>query len=225
MRSARKRKLPSLFAALLALFCLAGCVDYNPPLQPHEGTWYFAKNAAECRIGEGKIYQDNLHAKEGQTLIGVYTETEDHIEAHLSGVGGVEVLRRLYVVQTGAGEVLCDSADGSGTVYFYRDPLSAMAALEAAEETPDADVFETVPEPAPDNSSPSDEPGTKTMPSLEEEPSSQPEPVAKSGNMVWVSQTGSKYHSNPTCSGMKNPTQITKAQAESRGLSPCKRCY
>lgn len=43
--------------------------------------------------------------------------------------------------------------------------------------------------------------------------------------MVWVSQSGSKYHSNSSCSNMKNPTQITISEARNRGLEPCKKCY
>lgn len=45
------------------------------------------------------------------------------------------------------------------------------------------------------------------------------------GDMVWISKTGSKYHSNPNCSNMKNPSQITKEEAEARNLKPCSKCY
>ncbi|MBM6921875.1 DNA/RNA non-specific endonuclease [Phocea massiliensis] len=44
-------------------------------------------------------------------------------------------------------------------------------------------------------------------------------------DMVWIPKTGSKYHSNPNCSNMKNPTQITIEEAENRGYEPCKKCY
>ena len=43
--------------------------------------------------------------------------------------------------------------------------------------------------------------------------------------MVWIPQSGSKYHSSPSCSNMKNPTQVTVEEAESRGYEPCKKCY
>ena len=49
-----------------------------------------------------------------------------------------------------------------------------------------------------------------------------PTPVA---DMVWIPKSGSKYHSTPDCSGMKNPTQITLEQAIARGYAPCKRCH
>lgn len=43
--------------------------------------------------------------------------------------------------------------------------------------------------------------------------------------MVWVSKTGKKYHYSSTCSNMKNPSQISLSAAESRGLTPCSKCY
>ena len=44
--------------------------------------------------------------------------------------------------------------------------------------------------------------------------------------MVWIpTKGGTKYHSHSGCSNMDNPEQVTKSQAESRGFTPCKRCY
>lgn len=43
--------------------------------------------------------------------------------------------------------------------------------------------------------------------------------------MVWIPASGSKYHSNSSCSGMNNPTQITLSEAQNMGYEPCKRCY
>ena len=59
-----------------------------------------------------------------------------------------------------------------------------------------------------------------------EAPEPTPEPTPnQSETTVWVSKTGSKYHSYSGCSNMKNPDQITKTEAESRGLAPCKKCW
>lgn len=44
---------------------------------------------------------------------------------------------------------------------------------------------------------------------------------------VWISSTGSKYHSKPDC-GTMNPdkaTQISQSDAEINGYEPCKKCY
>lgn len=43
--------------------------------------------------------------------------------------------------------------------------------------------------------------------------------------MVWISGSGKKYHSHSGCSNMKNPSQVTRAKAESMGREPCKKCY
>ncbi len=57
-------------------------------------------------------------------------------------------------------------------------------------------------------------------------PSTQPEEIVPSvGSMVWIPQSGTKYHSYSGCSGMKNPSQVTEAQAESMGYTPCKKCW
>lgn len=43
--------------------------------------------------------------------------------------------------------------------------------------------------------------------------------------MVWIPNSGKKYHSYSGCSNMKNPSQVTKSQAESMGFTPCKKCW
>lgn len=45
--------------------------------------------------------------------------------------------------------------------------------------------------------------------------------------MVWIASSGNgtKYHSDPTCSNMKNPTQISIDEAIGRGKTPCSKCY
>lgn len=48
--------------------------------------------------------------------------------------------------------------------------------------------------------------------------------IEYNGQTVYKSKTGSKYHYSPTCSNMKNPTEITLEEAENLGLEPCKNC-
>ena len=57
-----------------------------------------------------------------------------------------------------------------------------------------------------------------------------PEPVAidsgdETGEMVWITTNGKKYHSNPDCSNMKNPRQVTLDEAISSGRDACSKCY
>lgn len=43
--------------------------------------------------------------------------------------------------------------------------------------------------------------------------------------MVWIPKSGSKYHSDPECSNMKDSAQVSLSQAESMGYTPCKKCW
>ena len=42
---------------------------------------------------------------------------------------------------------------------------------------------------------------------------------------VWIPASGKKYHKKPDCSGMKNPSEVLKKQAELEGYTACKRCF
>lgn len=52
-----------------------------------------------------------------------------------------------------------------------------------------------------------------------------PDTDDKEAITVWVSSTGKKYHSDPSCSNMKNPKEMTLKRAEYEGYSPCKNCH
>jgi len=68
-----------------------------------------------------------------------------------------------------------------------------------------------------------------STPVIEETPVPEPEMKedTSTGNTVWKSATGSKYHSIPDCGNMNpdNATEITQSQAESMGLGRCKNCF
>lgn len=74
------------------------------------------------------------------------------------------------------------------------------------------------------NCRPSEHPTPEPEPSPEPEPTPEPEPEP-SEVMVWIPASGSKYHSNPSCSNMKNPSEVPKSQAEAEGYTPCKKCW
>lgn len=46
-----------------------------------------------------------------------------------------------------------------------------------------------------------------------------------SPDTVWVTPSGKKYHSNPNCSKMKSPIEISLAEAIAGGYEPCGKCY
>lgn len=77
-------------------------------------------------------------------------------------------------------------------------------------------------------SDPSSETSDSPAPSASDTTTPSPQPVEQHENKtdyVWIPQDGgSKYHRNAGCSGMKNPKQVTRQEAESLGFTPCKRC-
>lgn len=232
----RKRTHGVPLVLILFILCLLSSCAMNDekedPLAAYGGTWYFAKNGVACEFGDGKIYRDDNDSEEGQTLTGIYAPAEDHIDAHITNTGGLKDPKPLYIVATDEGDVLCDHADGSGTVYFYREPLAALAVLEKQEQSaltalpePSATLPPSSPEPEGTQSSDSPLPLSEANAGTPA-PSPQPSAEAQSdSSSVWVSKSGSKYHRDPSCSGMKNPSKISKSEAEGRGLTPCKRCY
>ena len=48
---------------------------------------------------------------------------------------------------------------------------------------------------------------------------------AGGGPMVWITGTGSKYHSIPDCGNTKTSWQVTLDYAISQGYEACKRCW
>lgn len=102
------------------------------------------------------------------------------------------------------GDITC-SSDGS-TVTF------------AVSRNPDADVFGNV------GSSSRPEPEETEPPAETEPPVTDPEPEGGT-NLVWIPKSGTKYHANSGCSNMKEPSQVTEAEALAMGFTPCKICY
>lgn len=74
--------------------------------------------------------------------------------------------------------------------------------------------------------------GSSAQTSVAEEPAAQEpvaqEPVTGGGeNLVWLSETGSKYHSINNCGTMNpdNARQVTEAEAINLGKGKCKKCW
>lgn len=106
------------------------------------------------------------------------------------------------------------------------DPESEPAAQPEPEPEPEP---EPVPEPEPTPepvSMPEAQPvqagGSNTSPSRGNPSNSA---VGTSETMVWIPRSGNRYHSNPNCSNMKNPSQVTLSYAQSLGKTPCRKCY
>lgn len=64
-----------------------------------------------------------------------------------------------------------------------------------------------------------------TVKTTEKQTTSKNGNVDTDNNLVWIPNSGSKYHARSSCSNMKNPSQVTKEEAVQRGFEPCKKCY
>lgn len=235
MRSLRQSK--SVLLLILALIlCLAGCAyeDTTSPTAAYDGTWYFAVNGAECKFTDGQIYRYDKNVLDGQSLTGIYSAAGDHIDANVAYIGSLDQVRQLYIVSGDNGDFLCDKADGSGTVYFYREATAYLATLDASEAdlppkepptstSPESGEILTMEPLDPEVDPLSPLPDSKALPATER--AVDPAPESKSMGTVWIPQSGSKYHSTSSCSGMKNPKQVSLSEAQSKGYTACKRCY
>ena len=67
--------------------------------------------------------------------------------------------------------------------------------------------------------------GYTSPPAVTDPPVTAP-PEKQSEPLVWIpTKGGKKYHKTSTCSGMNGPIQVTVSEAESKGFTPCKKCY
>ena len=55
----------------------------------------------------------------------------------------------------------------------------------------------------------------------------EPDTTTSDSRLVWISATGSKYHSKNDCGNMnpKKARQMTEEEAQEQGYEPCKKCY
>lgn len=117
-----------------------------------------------------------------------------------------------------------DFEDGTG-IYFpdcsrydaLEGKLDQDGRVETAEQqiTVETDGSLTIEDPAPVETEQPEQTQVET-----------PQEAQDTEERVWIpTNGGSKYHSNPSCSKMKNPQEVTISEAQSRGYTACKRCY
>lgn len=129
-------------------------------------------------------------------------------------------------------------------VYFRIEAVSPGAATLYVQTTDgviksDEIAVSVEPSPTPEpTSTPEPTPSPTPEPTATPEPTEEPEPTADpaaatgqaeepepQGEMVWVTEYGSKYHSIPDCGNSSNVRQIALEQAIARGLEPCSNCW
>ena len=110
------------------------------------------------------------------------------------------------------------------TTYIPSSYLSDVDPQTMTQAAPtQAAVQAQTPSTQPQTAAPTQSPQTEapTQPPQTEAPT---QPV---GNMVWLSATGSKYHSRNNCGNMnpENARQVTESDAINQGYEKCKKCW
>lgn len=118
-----------LFVCLVASLFRTAAAPEN-----YTGAWYYAGNSALYEFEEGIIHcRDHGISLPGEgSFSGAYSFAGDRIAVFVINEDGPEEVRQLYLVHGADGDVLCENADGSGEVCFYRNP----GALPAGEGIP-----------------------------------------------------------------------------------------
>lgn len=122
--------------------------------------------------------------------------------------------------------VSCDDIESNSLVFEIED--KAAIAAEESENQDESVMTEEASEIPSEQTSAEGENNTQPEQAVsEEENQVQTDVQAQEPQeqMVWISETGTKYHSNPSCSNMNNPQQVTLTEAQNMGLEPCKKCY
>lgn len=119
------------------------------------------------------------------------------------------------VYRTDAQGTIIALSDGD-TISWNQEPCNDYAAGDAKQQSANSDTSQAAQYSSED---------TASAPAVETETSDISSDTQ--GRTVWISATGSKYHSRPDCGNM-NPnkaTQETEAQALSQGYEACKKCW
>lgn len=71
------------------------------------------------------------------------------------------------------------------------------------------------------------EPTTAKVEKTTQNPTTQPqtESSVSDNEAVYLPKSGKRYHSDPTCSGMKEPRKVSIKEAQDLGYTACGRCY
>lgn len=230
-----KTKYTVFFLLCLLISLLTACQQdpaayMQDPISLSGDTGYYAAMDADLRkaaLSMRHIEVSGIISAEGYTTIFVGDEKQDGICFSCTFSERSDNIAALKEGATVCLHGICTGIVGN-LVYLEHCLLTSTApsaTVPAATIPPTTIPPTTVPSTTvpPTTIPPATTPST-TLPQVTE-PVTVPDAGEDAQDMVWVPQSGKKYHMEPNCSGMKNPTQIEKEEAEDRGFTPCKKCY
>ena len=109
------------FVLLLSALCLLTIWGFQQKaMEPARftGIWYNARENASYAFREGIIQR--LQTEDPEQIYGAYTFTSDSITLFVTDMEGLQEVTTLYWVSRKDADVLCQTRDGSGIIYFSR---------------------------------------------------------------------------------------------------------
>lgn len=188
-----------------------------------------------------------------QIFLKINLQTDDIEECKKTSIEYFEALSKLeYTVETyfftflNDGDTICDISKSNGDNDFYfsidnKEPV--LMELKSVKDEIKNDDSTSIPTEQsadlnePESTSPTKDqsnskqveeaaPSTANQSNYEqvERVAIEEENKIESVQYVWVTATGSKYHSQPNCGRTKHASEITLEQAKARGLEACQKC-
>lgn len=114
--------LSLLLILALGLFSTA----WNPG--DFTGNWYSSDDGELYLFREGMVVceEHNIMTASEEAMCGAYCFDRDSVAVFAMGVEGLETPRQLYLIHGSDGDRLCETKDGSGSTFFYRERASAL---------------------------------------------------------------------------------------------------
>lgn len=181
------------------------CESCRPKKQIYKRWWFWAIVAVVFLMA---IIPNGVSQSDYDALVLKNAELEELVSAHLETMDELQdsvadLEESLSAAETERDTALSDLAAASGIISGLQEQVEDLQSALADAETSVSQSTTTTG-------------GTG---------SSDGSTGGSAGTLVWIPNSGSKYHSTSTCSNMKNPTQVSLETALARGFGKCSKCW
>ncbi len=117
----------NIFWAIIGLILISFVmIGFQSAFDPTEitGDWYAADTGVRYHFQDGVITCEecSIDIADGTSYCGAYYSAKGKVLLFYSGADGLGGVRELYLHRNRGGDFLSDTPNGSGTVYFRRNP-------------------------------------------------------------------------------------------------------
>lgn len=97
----------------------------QPALDPEDfsGEWYSSQEQCIYLFREGLIYCQKypVPVSGSEHISGAYTFSGNSVFLFAEGIEGLQTPKELYLFESREESLLCENADGTGSIFFVRD--------------------------------------------------------------------------------------------------------